>query len=282
MTENADEHWRVVWTPLAPAALNMAIDEAIAESVESHRSPPTLRIYGWQPPAVSLGYAQALDANVNLQAVLDRGYDLVRRSTGGRAVIHNHEVTYSVAVPPARLACGASVVASYREISRGVELGLTLLGLRACIPHLPDARRASTRSLPTICFAKTIGGDMVVDGRKIVGSAQLRRPGVILQHGSVPIHIDPAEHVDILGSSDATAAAQRRIVARAAVGVADALGRPVSFQELGEAIIAGFRQALGVDLIQRELSDHEAARAQELVTVKYGTDAWTSTPGRRS
>lgn len=265
----------------------MAVDEAIFESVAVGAAPPTLRIYGWDPPGVSLGYFQALDDGVNLEAVQRYGYGLVRRPTGGRAIIHHHEVTYSVSIRMEALANGASVLRSYRELSRGVEAGLVRLGVPACIPQAPKSDRRSGscppgqgRRLPTICFAKVAGGDMVVAGRKIVGSAQMRRQGAILQHGSIPIRIVLAEHMAILGgdSSDPAAAAT---LSRAAVGVADALGREVSFEELGRAVCAGFVDAFGCTLCQQALTGEEMARAQELVAAKYGTDQWTRTVGRR-
>lgn len=259
----------------------MAVDEAIFEAVAARSVPPTLRIYGWAPPGVSLGYFQAVVPGVNLEAVRRRGYGLVRRPTGGRAIIHHHEVTYSVCIRLEDLAAGSSVLESYRAISRGIEAGLTLLGVPAAIPgRLPGAREKG-RELPTVCFAKAGGGDMLVDGRKIVGSAQMRREGAVLQHGSIPIRIDLAEHMEILGDAGQNAQAQQQALRQAACGVADAIGRDISFEELGDSIVTGFAGALGCRLLAADLSEREQARASELLAAKYANDEWNMTPGRR-
>jgi lipoate-protein ligase A len=274
-------NWRVILSGHLPAADNMAVDEAIFEAVAARSVPPTLRIYGWAPPGVSLGYFQAVVPGVNLEAVRRRGYGLVRRPTGGRAIIHHHEVTYSVCIRLEDLAAGSSVLESYRAISRGIEAGLTLLGVPAAIPgRLPGAREKG-RELPTVCFAKAGGGDMLVDGRKIVGSAQMRREGAVLQHGSIPIRIDLAEHMEILGDAGQNAQAQQQALRQAACGVADAIGRDISFEELGDSIVTGFAGALGCRLLAADLSEREQARASELLAAKYANDEWNMTPGRR-
>jgi lipoate-protein ligase A len=273
--------WRLIWSGHLSAADNMGVDEAIFESVAAGETPPTLRIYGWTPPGVSLGYFQALEPGVNLNAVRHHGYGLVRLPTGGRAIIHHHEVTYSVCIRLADLTGGHSVLQSYRAISRGIEAGLTLLGVSASIP----GRRATThekgRELPTVCFAKAGGGDMLVDGRKIVGSAQMRRDGAVLQHGSIPIRIDLEEHLEILGGEGTDVEAEQRALRQAACGVADAIGREVSFEELAHSIAAGFAQVLACNPVQADLTPHEQARATELVAAKYGNELWNATPGRR-
>ena len=274
----------MIWSARGPAAENMAVDEAVSERVAADEAPPTLRIYGWAPPGVSLGSFQALDEAVNVGAIRRRGYDLVRRPTGGRAIIHHDEVTYSVAIRADALCDGGSVVRSYREISRGIEVALTRLGVPAHIPERRRATRAKAHDLPAVCFAKAMGGDMVVDGRKIVGSAQMRRAGTILQHGSIPIRIDLQEHLEILGGSEDASRASMAL-GHAAVGVADAIGRDISFEELGWAVAAGFAEAFEIELSEEELAPDEVARAAELVKTKYSTEGWNlgrSTAGRAS
>jgi len=260
----------------------MAVDEAIFERVAARLAPPTLRIYGWCPPGISLGYFQALDEGVDVDAIRRRGYGLVRRPTGGRAIIHHHEVTYSVCIRAEDLNAGDSVLKSYRELSTGIAVGLCSLGAAARMPEKPSADRVKGHELPAVCFAKTGGGDMVVDGRKIVGSAQMRRAGAILQHGSIPIRIDLEEHLEILPGKGEKAGVAPETLQRAAIGVADAVGRDVSFEELGQAVAEGFRLRFGIEIPRCELSDEEIARADELVASRYGTEEWTVTPGRRS
>ncbi|NSW58482.1 MAG: lipoate--protein ligase family protein [Armatimonadetes bacterium] len=274
------EVWRLVWSGFAPADVNMAVDETLFEQVAGGSAPPTLRIYGWDPPGVSIGFAQDLEQGVDLEAVQRRGYGLVRRPTGGRAIIHRDEVTYSVCIRVDQLACGDSVVASYREISRGIEAGLALLGVSAGIPA---GRRDSSRKpvdLPAICFASSLGGDMEVAGRKIVGSAQMRRSGAILQHGSIPITLAASEHLEILGKRPSDVGDANGL-SRHAATVAEVLGRRVSFDELGRAVVSGFAEAFGVLIAEQPLTDEERARAAELVETKYGAESWTRTRGRR-
>jgi lipoate-protein ligase A len=225
---------------------------------------------------------QPVDRGVDLEAVRRRGYGLVRRPTGGRAIIHHHEVTYSVCIRAEDLAGGQSVLQSYRQISRGIELGLNMLGAAACMPQAADPGREKGHDLPTVCFAKVGSGDMVVDGRKIVGSAQMRRGGVILQHGSIPISIDLAEHLEILGADPAAVDREQAALRNATATVADAVGRPVTFDELGGAVVAGFMRAFDAEMDEAPLTPAERARVAELVRTKYADPGWTQTPGRRS
>jgi len=215
-------NWRLIEDGYHDGAWNMAVDEALMLAVAHGEAPPTLRLYGWRPAAVSLGYFQAAAEGLDHGEIARLGFGLVRRPTGGRAILHDDEVTYSVTIPEAEVPHGHSVMASYRVISRGVEAGLQMLGVGAQLvdkrPAPPGGAECERRAegseseassplgatsspavpaktgLPTVCFAKASRCDMVVDGRKIVGSAQVRRQGAILQHGSVPMTIDLAAH----------------------------------------------------------------------------------------
>ena len=257
----------------------MAVDEAMMQAV-SDGAAPTLRLYGWRPAAVSLGYFQSPDEGIDREQVMARGYGLVRRPTGGRAILHDDEVTYSVAIRESEVPHGHSVMQSYRYISRGVEAGLQRLGVGA---QLVDKRpgpvgkrpgqqgaeaEAKAADLPTVCFAKASRCDMVVDGRKIVGSAQVRRNGVILQHGSVPMTIDLAAHAAVMPG----VAGKPEALDAAACGVSDSIGREVSFEELAEAIVEGFREALGVELSEGGLTDGERSAVEARCRDKYGSD----------
>ena len=268
-------HWRVVHSGHGDAYTNMAVDEAIMTAVAADLAPPTLRLYGWRPPGVSLGFFQELDGQVALDELHVRGWGLVRRPTGGRAILHDDEVTYSVCVPETWLPDGASVVRSYRELSRGIQRGLELLGVHAELggePHAPAAAQSAGARLPAICFTQSSRADMVAAGRKIVGSAQVRRNGVILQHGSVPLSLNINDHLAVLGGrGEAEAAGTLR---RAAVGVSEVLGRPVSFSELADSLVAGFAEALGLVLEPGGLTPAEQATAEELRVAKYATEQW--------
>jgi len=261
----------------------MAVDEAIMESVEAQTVPPTLRIYGWSPPAVSLGRFQQVDQQVDTAALHQRGWGLVRRPTGGRAILHDDEVTYSVCVSQDQIEDGCSVIRSYRCLSRGIQSGLELLGVEAELGGESSAvgGKGSGHQQSAICFSHSTRADMVAAGRKIVGSAQVRRNGIILQHGSVPIMLDISDHRAVMPGSGAANEAQT--LNEAAIGVSDLLGRQVTYQQLAEALVAGFSQALAVELQAGELSAQEQARAEHLSVHKYGTEAWNLTvPSRRN
>lgn len=272
--------WRLIISDPASGAWNMAVDEAMLEAGVAGLIPPTLRFYAWEPPAVSLGFFQPLDERINLSEIKARGFGLVRRPSGGRAILHKDELTYSVVVPEQLLENGRSVMGSYRTLSRGLEAGLRRLGLGAELAERTRPERMRAQGLPTVCFAAAAKCDMTVAGRKIVGSAQTRRRGVIMQHGSVPIHIDPAEHLAVMPGEGTDAESQQRLQQKAC-GVADILGRPVSFWELAEALKEGFAEQLEIAFEQGELTEWEHARAQELHDRRYATWEWTATPAPR-
>ena len=270
------------------------------KAVAAGEQPPTLRLYGWRPPGLSLGYFQPLDAGIDVAECRRRGYDLVRRPTGGRAILHDDEVTYSFCIRQDAIRGGRSVMESYRHISRGIIAGLQSLGADVRMgddgEHAPRGsekgggevapgeggkrQRRPREAVRTVCFAKTARCDLQVAGRKIVGSAQVRRDEAILQHGSIPITIDPDAHATVMpGAGDASTAA--RSLERAALGVAQLLGRPVSFEELSAAIAAGFAEAFEVTLTSAPLSPQEDAMAEELQAGKYATNAWNEMAPRR-
>ncbi len=270
--------WRLLVSGADDGAFNMAVDEALLHSAISGGQ-PVLRLYAWSPPAVSLGYFQELDdTSINRAEIQRRGFGLVRRPTGGRAILHKHEITYSVAARQADIAGGGSLMGAYRTISRGVEAGLNLLGIGAALAEKSGGRDLHRSSLPTVCFGHPAKADMVAAGRKIVGSAQVRRKDALLQHGAIPISIDPAEHLEVmpggLGDADADAADTGRL-AQIACGVADLIGREPSFEELADAIAEGFRRALGIELEPGGLSAAEIELADGLRTGKYLSPEWT-------
>jgi len=267
--------WRLVLSDPADGARNMAVDEAIFRARAEGLAPPTLRLYRWQPPAVSLGRFQALDERIDAAAIRQRGYGLVRRPTGGRAILHADELTYSVVVRETDVAGGEALMTSYRELSRGIETGLGYLGVDAALGA--EAEGSPEKALPTICFAKTARCDLVAAGRKVVGSAQTRSRGVILQHGSIPLTIDLDDLLAVLpGPIDRPLAERRRKVREAAVGVCELVGRPVGFEELAGAIRLGFARALDVVLRPGALLPEETIWADELVATKYGASEWTA------
>lgn len=280
----SDRRWRLIVNEPADGAWNMALDEALLESV-IEGADPAFRLYAWDPPTVSLGYFQPLDDDIDEAEIVSRGFGLVRRPTGGRAILHADEITYSVSVRQSEIEGGDSLMGSYRTISRGIERGLNLIGVGAELAeNSAKEDGGDDKSLPTVCFGKSARVDMVAAGRKIVGSAQTRRSGAILQHGSIPITIDPAEHLAVMpggleGSSDPETG--DRMLQEAACGLAEIIGRRPDFEQLTQQLAEGFSEALQIGFEASEPTSGEQARAEELVEQKYGADAWTRKEGER-
>lgn len=267
--------WRLLKNDPADGAFNMALDEAILLAVSQGRAAPTLRLYTWQPPCLSVGYAQPLIRDFDLRACRAMGYNVVRRPTGGRAILHIDELTYSVTLlqDDPRLAGG--VVSSYQCLSKGLLAGLRRLGVDAT--QAVDPSPGSVRAIRTpTCFDLPSYFEITVGGKKLVGSAQVRRGGGVLQHGTLPLWGDISRIVHLLRLSSEEHRAQMasRLVKRATT-LAQVAGRMIPFDEAAQALVAGFAEALNLELAEGELTAWERERAERLRRKKYG--AWEYT-----
>jgi lipoyl(octanoyl) transferase len=269
-----ETNWRLIDSGHLAGAENMAIDEAIMRAHGRGEVPPTLRFYGWQPAAVSIGYFQSMAGEIDLDAVLAGGWDFVRRPTGGRMIFHHQELTYSVTIREELLSGG--VVETYRELSLGLLEGLRLLG---GAPELSggegDPRRRDPGGSHTACFDSASAYELTVDGKKIAGSAQTRKDGVIMQHGSIMLDVD----VDLLFRlmklpNEELRARLKERYRKKATDIKEGLGRKVSYDEAREAFAEGFVRGLGLRLTPGQLTPIELAEAAALVAEKYGNDAW--------
>ncbi|HBN09483.1 MAG TPA: hypothetical protein DD435_12810 [Cyanobacteria bacterium UBA8530] len=235
--------WRLIDLGINTAFENMAIDEALLEAHVLGLTPPTLRFYEWYPAALSIGYAQS-SLDVDRNKCLHLGIDVVRRATGGKAVLHQGELTYSV-VSSSRFGLKGSVKETYRMLSEAIALGLRSLGVPASLE--PGTLRSGPQ---TACFAAATPADLVCGGRKLVGSAQVRRGDSVLQHGSIPLDQDPRLLKLILPDAPPPN------------NLGEFLGRTPSREEIKEALIEGFKQCLGVEIIPCSLlpCEEELAR----------------------
>ena len=277
MSEFLPSTWRLIIEdePRSGAA-NMAVDESLAESVAAGDSPPTLRFYRWQPAAVSLGRHQPV-ADVDREKITQHGYDLVRRTTGGRAILHTDELTYSVAarLDDPRMAGG--VMDAYLLMSNGLLAGLQALGLAA------EKAAGDVRAGPDVsaaCFEVPSAYEITAGGRKLMGSAQSRRKGYVLQHGSLPLVGDIARLVDVLALPDEEAASLRAQLAARACTLAQALdvdenSALLDFRRAAKHMAEGLAQALILTWQSGNLTAVENRRTAELIRTRYADPAWT-------
>lgn len=261
--------WRLIYDSPMNGAANMAADEAILQAVAQGASPPTLRLYGWEPFCLSLGYGQSLK-DVDLAALEARGWNLVRRPTGGRAILHGDELTYSVALPADHPLAQGAILDSYLRLSAALLQAMTALG--ASVTADPDGAPGGAKG--AVCFEVPSRYEITFGGKKLIGSAQVRKHGGMLQHGTIPLWGDIGRICDVLCyATDAERAAARQLVGERATTLESA-GVWVTWEAAAAALVDGFAATLDIDLIQDGLTPAELARADELYRGVYSTDAW--------
>lgn len=266
------EKWRLLITPPFRGSMNMAIDEAILTSTIQNTKPPSLRLYAWEPGCLSLGYAQPY-ADIDEQALSENGWDLVRRPTGGRAILHFDEITYSISACLTSPAVQGNLLESYRRLSGGLIKALEYLGIVANADR-EYSNNELTQDHP-VCFEVPSNYEITVAGRKLIGSAQSRKMGGVLQHGTLPLIGDIARISRVLKYPDEES---RRIAADRihdhATTLEEVLHAQVTWETAAKAMIKGFGVALGIDLVESSLSDGELEKADELLETKYATREW--------
>ncbi|NJO83626.1 MAG: lipoate--protein ligase family protein, partial [Blastochloris sp.] len=297
------EHWRLLIDPPYGGAMNMARDEALLIGCATGASPPTLRLYRWQPVTLSLGRFQRSGA-VSRAACVEQGVHVVRRPSGGRALLHDDELTYAVAVRDTHpLFLGSDVSEAYQRISGALLEGILRLGVAAELApctrrsttddrrpttndrrsktqdarhNTQDARRKTQHARrntqhvtrrSAACYDASVAFEVTVAGRKLIGSAQARRQGAILQHGAIPF-TPHADRLVALLTDPAPDLNQRMASLSEGIGV-------VSFDAVAQALIAGFAEAWGVTLDAGGWTDEELQLADELYWTKYTSDEWT-------
>jgi lipoate-protein ligase A len=258
--------FRILYDRDADGATNMARDEAISLAVSAGQQPPTLRLYGWTPPAISLGQSQRT-ATVNETACRADGVDVVRRATGGLAILHTDELTYSVALPIDHPLAEGDVMTSYRRIAAAIVQALRALGIADASA---DRVAKEDKAKGPVCFEAPSDYEVVGGGKKLAGSAQWRRVDGVLQHGSLPLRGDIARVCAYL----VDAPGPEKVRERAAT-VQDVLGRDVSWDEAAQAWQRAFADVLDIRFSEAVLSRDEVDCAARLRADKYANDAWT-------
>jgi len=256
--------FRLLETGAHDASFNMALDEAVLDAVASGDSPPTVRFYSWSPPAISIGYFQGMRDEIDLAACERLGVEAVRRVTGGGAVLHDAEVTYSVVVREGHELAPADILESYRRICSGLIAALSRLGVEAAFAPINDI----------VAFAPAAEGGVAAD-KKVSGNAQTRRKGCLLQHGTLLLDVDVEKMFELL------LVPQEKLkgkliadVKERVVGLKSLLGREVGYREAVEALEEGFGSAWGAEFDEGEPTEGELARAGSLAAERYSTQAW--------
>ncbi|NJC97981.1 MAG: hypothetical protein C3F07_08035 [Anaerolineales bacterium] len=264
--------WRLLITPPARGAWNMALDEAILEQIGRGESLPTLRLYAWDPACLSLGHAQPF-SDVDVTRLKQRGWEVVRRATGGRAILHTDELTYSVIAPANEPRVEGSVLESYNRLAQALLLAVKNLELSV---EMKEGKSNDNATPNPVCFEVPSTYEITVDGKKLIGSAQARKKEGVLQHGSLPLTGDLTRICQVLVFEDESAreAASKRLLARATT-VESALGREIGWETAAQAFVHAFEAQLGLSLMQGGLSESESKRTDELVKEKYDHPSWT-------
>lgn len=276
--------WRLIKDSYHNGFINMAVDEAIMIAHKNGLISPTIRFYQWSPPAVSLGYFQDLKKEINVKVCQDIGIDIVRRPTGGKAVLHDQELTYSFIIKENDPLVNDSILETYKKISGGIIRGLSYLGIKAeLVPlrgklenHLlgrSDKARIHHLDFKSICFSVPSQYEVQVEGKKIVGSAQVRKGGVVLQHGSLLIKLEKDKLFSVFNFPSVQIREKLKSKFKA-TSLEEILKRKIDFSELSNILPRGFEEEFGVRLVESKLTEPEENIFKDLLENKYLTYEW--------
>jgi lipoate-protein ligase A len=261
--------WRLINSGFMTGSENMALDEALLESVVNGASDPILRFYRWAPATVTLGYAQPLAKAVNLSACQQLGIDVVRRCTGGRAVLHADDVTYSVIAPERDGPFPGDILGSYRMIAEALRDALCKLGLTAVLTPRRERNIKEETTHPSACFVAPSSYELVYDGCKMTGSAQKRNGTAFLQHGSIPVNLDPVLLSRALNPDDCDHQQAAAQFSRKIGWLNRWLEQPTTIDAVESTLIAAFNSCFGFELNEDSLTDVEHQRMRQLSSTRY-------------
>ncbi|MBI5410008.1 MAG: lipoate--protein ligase family protein [Nitrospirae bacterium] len=253
---------RIITQEPQHAFFNMALDEAISETVRQKLSPPTLRLYQWAGPSVSIGYFQKI-SDVNIDYCAEKDYPVVRRMTGGRAILHDSELTYSLSALKGSLLFRGSLLESYHVISKALVSALKLCGADVRVSF---SRKKGPVLRSPACFKSVSYGEITLDGRKVVGSAHKRYDNGFMQQGSVMLNFDAGELCAVLNAGSEDDFKE--------IGSINTKEGKISIDALRSSMKEAFEKELNVKLISDNPTKFEHDLAKELETKKYSTRNW--------
>jgi len=259
--------WRFLNTGARNGFQNMAIDEVLATKSVPHDNRSIFRVYQWQPYTISLGFNQ--DPNdLDLEKCRRDKIDVVRRPTGGRAVLHAEEITYSIIIPKDSEFYSPDILTTYNLINKGILAGLHLIGVKAeLVEHtIDESEQSSSYKHKVPCFSKSAKFEISFQGKKLVGSAQRRYERSILQHGSILVgdyHLHLAEYIAALKGT--RIAKFRQALAEKTVSISQILSGKINYDKIIWAIKTGFQQCFDIDFFEGQLTPQEVAEVQKIV-----------------
>lgn len=255
----------------------MAMDEALLDWHSEGLIPPVIRFYEWNPATLSIGYFQSVEKEIDMDAVKRLGLGFVRRPTGGRGVLHEHELTYSVIVTESYPSMPATVTEAYRVISEGLLLGFQNLGLDAyfSVPNTDEQKENLKKPKSAVCFDTPSWYELVVEGKKVAGSAQTRQKGVILQHGAILLDLDEDKLIQTFKfASEAVRNRVSKSLSQKAVSINKIIPKPITIEECKAAFKKGFADALDIELVEYKLTQQQQDYVKELESTRYANDEW--------
>jgi lipoate-protein ligase A len=266
------EEWRYLSFRYYDAFETMAIDEAIVRESQREKFSPTLRFYSWEKPSVSLGYFQNVEDEVNITFCQDREIPIVRRPTGGKAVLHEDDLTYSLVAREDNSLFPTGLLGTYQIISRCIATGLAKLGIQADM--LKEGRQTGAPELGALCFSMPSQYELLVNGKKICGSAQMRTKGVFLQHGSLLMDFDPHSSCMAISKNNGPISREAEKLKKHVTSIHENMSRKTDHREVCCALASGFEETLGIRLIEGTLTPREERTKEQLLHHKYSTRLW--------
>ena len=270
--------WYFINSGACRPSFNMALDEALLDWHSEGLMPPIVRFYGWNPATLSIGYFQNVNKEINMEEVKRHNLGFVRRPTGGRGVLHEHELTYSIIVSEDYPNMPATVTEAYRVLSEGLLIGFQKLGLDAyfSVPDTDEKKSDLKNPQSAVCFDAPSWYELVVEGKKVAGSAQTRQKGVILQHGAILLDLDEDKLVSLFNyPSEEVKKRVRRGLPEKAVAINRLRETPASMEECVEAFKSGFAEGLDVNLEPYFLTNEQVEYVEALEKRRYAHDDWT-------
>lgn len=265
-----NEQWGFIDTGYHSASVNMALDESLLNWHSEGKIPPTLRFYGWSKPSLSVGHFQNAERAIDFPNVQKHGCEFVRRLTGGSAVLHDDELTYSIVVSENKEYIPNTIRSAYYLLSKGILKGYKNLGIQA-----DYAIQEKSNGRTDVCFEKPAFYEMVVDGKKISGNAQTRKRGVLLQHGSIPMSMNKEMLFDLFKfPTETVKKAKRNAFSEKAITINEITKKQHTYDDLKNSFLKGFQTELNMDLVPLELTERQWKEVHDLAKSKYTQEEW--------